>query len=105
LSSNGESFAFAVFDSSFVEPSSTKFQGERIMAHKILRLPDVVDRVGFSRSTIYDFVSKGRFPAPVRIGVRAVGWLDTDINDWIDQQVNQSRRPATHRRLSEGGAA
>ena len=75
------------------------------MAHKILRLPDVIDRVGFSRSTIYEFVSKGRFPAPVRIGIRAVGWLDSDINDWINQLINQSRRPAIHSRLSEGGAS
>lgn len=75
------------------------------MAHKILRLPDVIHRVGFSRSTIYDLVSKGRFPAPVRIGIRAVGWLDTDINDWITQQINQSKGPTMHLRLSKGGAA
>ena len=75
------------------------------MAHKILRLPDVIERVGFSRSTIYDFIAKGRFPEPIHIGIRAVGWLDSDINDWITQQVNQSRRTAIHRRLSEGGAA
>ena len=75
------------------------------MAHKILRLPDVIDRVGFSRSTIYDFIARGRFPTPIRIGIRAVGWLDSDINDWINKQINQSRRPAINRSLSQGGAA
>ena len=75
------------------------------MAHKILRLPDVIDRVGFSRSTIYDFIAKGRFPTPIRIGTRAVGWLDSDINDWINQQIKQSRRHAINRSLSQGGAA
>ncbi len=62
------------------------------MAHKILRLPDVLNRVGFSRSTIYAFVSEGRFPAPVKIGARAVGWLDTDIDQWIGFQFDPSRR-------------
>jgi prophage regulatory protein len=60
------------------------------MAHKILRLPDVIDRVGFSRSTIYDFVSKGRFPAPVRIGIRAVGWLESEIEAWVQTKFDTS---------------
>ena len=61
------------------------------MAHKILRLPDVIDRVGFSRSTIYAYLANGDFPQPIRIGVRAVGWVDTDIDDWIDAQIGKSR--------------
>ena len=71
------------------------------MAHKILRLPDVIDRVGFSRSTIYDFVSKGRFPVPVRIGVRAVGWLNSDIDAWINACVDRTKLLD---RQSKGGA-
>jgi prophage regulatory protein len=80
------------------------------MAHKILRLPDVLNRVGFSRSTIYAFVSKGRFPAPVKIGARAVGWLDTDIDQWIGFQFDPSRRVSTTGRAkcrqhsTDGGA-
>jgi prophage regulatory protein len=65
------------------------------MAHKILRLPDVIDRVGLARSSIYAFVSEGRFPAPVKIGTRAVGWLDTDIDQWIGLQFDPSRRVST----------
>jgi prophage regulatory protein len=53
---------------------------------RILRLPDVIDRTGLSRSTIYDMVADGRFPPPLRLtGDRgqATGWRDTDIDEWI----------------------
>jgi prophage regulatory protein len=80
------------------------------MAHKILRLPDVIDRVGFSRSTIYAFVSGGYFPPPIKIGPRAVGWLDADINAWIGNKIDKTPRdskPRTAARLQswmDGGA-
>ena len=61
------------------------------MAHKILRLPDVIERVGFSRSSIYAFVDNGSFPKPVQIGIRAVGWLDSDVDDWISDRIEKSR--------------
>ncbi len=73
------------------------------MAHKILRLPDVIDRVGFSRSTIYDFVSKGRFPAPVRIGIRAVGWLESEIEAWVQTKFDTSRDVSRSNLLVTGG--
>jgi prophage regulatory protein len=69
-------------------PSSKE---ERIMGHKILRLPDVIERVGFSRSSIYAFVDNGTFPKPVQIGIRAVGWLDSDVDDWILDRIEKSR--------------
>jgi prophage regulatory protein len=67
------------------------------MAYKILRLPNVMDRVGFARSSIYAFVSKGSFPPPIKIGSRAVGWLDAEIDSWIQARVEETKR-------SEGGA-
>ena len=62
------------------------------MATTILRLPDVLNRTGLSRSTIYLLVSKGDFPAPISLGMRAVGWIESEINDWLDQQIKASRR-------------
>jgi prophage regulatory protein len=49
----------------------------------ILRLPEVKQRTGNCRTGIYDAVKAGTFPAPVAIGPRAVGWLDSDIDAWI----------------------
>ena len=62
------------------------------MVHKILRLPDVIERVGFSRSSIYAFVGNGTFPKPVQIGIRAVGWLDSDVDDWLNAKIEQSKQ-------------
>lgn len=60
----------------------------------ILRLPAVKARTGLSRSTIYFRISGGSFPAPVSLGGRAVGWIEAEVNDWINQQVEASRSPA-----------
>jgi len=49
----------------------------------ILRLPMVIDRVGLSRSTIYDMQSRGDFPSPIKLGTRSVGWIDTEISEWL----------------------
>jgi prophage regulatory protein len=55
------------------------------MSHVILRLPKVMAVTGLSRSTIYLRISQGTFPNPVRLGARAVGWLSTEIDEWLRQ--------------------
>ena len=57
------------------------------MTMKFLRLPEVKSRTGFSRSSIYLFVQNGTFPRPVRIGGRAVAWLETEIDEWIKARL------------------
>lgn len=61
------------------------------MAAKILRLPTVKAITGLSRSTIYLRVAQGNFPKPVSLGSRAVGWVDSEIADWVTQRIQQSR--------------
>ena len=61
------------------------------MATKILRLPDVQARTGLSRSTIYLRISNQKFPKPIALGGRAVGWLESEIESWIEEQVVLSR--------------
>ncbi len=51
--------------------------------YKILRLPDVKALTGLSRSSIYLYIQSGFFPSPMKIGVRSVGWLESDIQEWI----------------------
>ena len=60
----------------------------------ILRLPAVTARTGLSRSTIYQRIAEGRFPKPVPLGGRAVGWVEAEINDWLNQQIEASRKAA-----------
>ena len=61
------------------------------MTHTILRLPTVLSRTGLSRSSIYLRISNGEFPKPISLGGRAVGWLESDINQWLADRVEFSR--------------
>ncbi len=62
------------------------------MTHTILRLPEVKRSTGLSRSTIYLRISQGIFPKPVGLGGRAVGWLEAEIQDWLQLRIEASRK-------------
>lgn len=64
------------------------------MQNTILRLPAVKARTGLSRSKIYLRISEGAFPKPVSLGARAVGWISSEIDGWVDQRIKQSRQAA-----------
>lgn len=49
----------------------------------ILRRRQVEARVGLRRSTLYSRIAEGTFPAPVRIGARSVGWVESEIDGWL----------------------
>jgi len=61
------------------------------MVESILRLPTVKSRTGLSRSTIYLRISEGRFPRPISLGDRAVGWTASSIDEWINWRIDVSR--------------
>ncbi|MDX2470964.1 MAG: AlpA family transcriptional regulator [SAR324 cluster bacterium] len=62
------------------------------MSHKILRLPTVKEYTGLSRSTIYLRISKNEFPHPISLGGRSVGWLENEINEWLEIKIKASRK-------------
>lgn len=64
------------------------------MATAILRLPTVKARTGLARSTIYLRIAEGRFPKPVSLGARAVGWVESEIQEWLERQIAASRKAA-----------
>ena len=55
-----------------------------IEGSRILRMPEVCELTGLGKSTIYKRLSEGTFPAPVRLGPRAIGWKIRDIYDWLE---------------------
>ena len=63
------------------------------MTHTILRLPAVKARTGLSRSTIYLRIAEGSFPKPISLGDRAVGWIESEIHAWVQQQIDAARKP------------
>ncbi|MCH1444831.1 MAG: AlpA family transcriptional regulator [Luminiphilus sp.] len=60
------------------------------MSFKVLRLPEVIEITGLGRSTIYAKVSRGNFPSPIKLGERAVGWIDSDVYEWISAKRGQA---------------
>ena len=58
---------------------------------RIIRMADVQARTGLSRSTIYVRVADGSFPQPIRLGARAVGWIESEVDAWIREQIAASR--------------
>ena len=65
------------------------------MATIILRLPNILARTGLSRSTIYQRVSDGVFPKPVSLGGRAVGWIESEVEEWLVRAIAVSRAKET----------
>ncbi len=57
----------------------------------ILRRKQVQARTGLSRSTIYLYIKAEQFPKPVALGPRAVGWIESEVNDWIAARMKLAR--------------
>lgn len=57
---------------------------------RLLRLPEVMDRVGLRRSAIYQRMSEGRFPKCRTLGAKCSVWVEAEINDWIGGIIRSS---------------
>jgi len=53
----------------------------------ILRRKQVEDRTGLSRSTIYLYIQENRFPKPINLGARAVGWVESEVEKWLTDRI------------------
>ena len=51
---------------------------------RLLRIDEVLEMVGISKSVLYEMIGREQFPRPVRISLRAVGWRQRDIDDWLE---------------------
>jgi len=61
------------------------------ISKSFLRLPEVKEVTGLSKSTIYARIAEGTFPKQIPIGPRLVVWLESDIQNWIAEQVSAAR--------------
>ncbi len=61
------------------------------MSNQIIRLPEVIQATGLSRSTIYLRMSKGEFPKSISLGERAIGWVQGEVEQWVEQRISASR--------------
>lgn len=52
----------------------------------ILKLPDVINICRLSKTSIYDAIKKGEFPAQVKLSIRSSGWLRSEIDQWLESK-------------------
>ncbi|MEN4849411.1 AlpA family transcriptional regulator [Pantoea agglomerans] len=58
---------------------------------KLIRLSAVINKTGYSKSWIYKLISKKQFPQPIKIGSRAVAFIEGEIDEWIEVLISKSR--------------
>jgi prophage regulatory protein len=58
---------------------------------RVIRLNEVKNKVGLSRSTIYRRIANDGFPKPILLGGRASGWIESEIDEWLMRCVKESR--------------
>lgn len=56
---------------------------------RIIRLKEVIYSTGLARSTIYKYIGEGSFPKAVSLGDRSVGWVDTEVQEWILARIKE----------------
>jgi prophage regulatory protein len=66
---------------------------------RILRLPQVKALCGLSRSSIYTLMKAGRFPKHINLGLRSVGWIESECQIWVTDQIkaNRSQNPTSNK--------
>jgi prophage regulatory protein len=58
---------------------------------RALRLRQVSQLTGLGRSMIYQMQAEGRFPQRIKLGERAVGWLESEVREWLAARIETSR--------------
>jgi prophage regulatory protein len=62
--------------------------------HRMLRLPQVKDMVGLSKSAIYNRIAEGTFPKAINLGGKSVGWIELEVIEWLNARIAASRTAA-----------
>ena len=64
------------------------------MSQSLIRLSEVIKRVGLCKAWIYKLIKQGKFPRPIKIGVRSIAFVESEVDDWIKQRIAESRKEA-----------
>ncbi|OMQ22188.1 helix-turn-helix transcriptional regulator [Serratia oryzae] len=62
------------------------------MSKSFVRLTEVQRRTGYSKAWIYRLMSQGKFPASVKIGTRAIAFVESEIDEWVNERIAESRK-------------
>lgn len=59
---------------------------------RLIRLPEVLNRTGYGKAWIYHLINQNLFPAPIKIGSRAVAFIESEVDEWIQLTIENSRK-------------
>ncbi|MGB2538478.1 MULTISPECIES: helix-turn-helix transcriptional regulator [Hafnia] len=62
------------------------------MSQSFIRLSEVQRRTGYSKAWIYRLMSQGKFPASVKIGSRSIAFIESEVDEWINSRIEESRK-------------
>lgn len=62
------------------------------MPISVLKIDQVIQRTGMSRSSIYVKISRGEFPRQIKLGERAAAWVVTEVEQWIIDRITERDR-------------
>lgn len=63
---------------------------------KVLKRPHVESITGLSRSSIYAKMENGTFPKAIKLSERSVGWLESEVQEWLNDRISVSRKGVRH---------
>jgi prophage regulatory protein len=55
------------------------------LSQRVLRMPAVQQKIGLCKASVYNRIKNGSFPRPIPLGGKSVGWLESEIDQWIEQ--------------------
>lgn len=64
------------------------------MSKTLIRMTEATHRTGHCRSWLYKLVAENRFPQPVKIGSRSIAFVESEVDQWIEQRIAESRGEA-----------
>jgi prophage regulatory protein len=56
---------------------------------RILRKPEVLERLSISKSTLHTLINQGKFAMPVRLSKRRVGWIEREVDEWLEKRSTE----------------
>ncbi|WP_455811859.1 helix-turn-helix transcriptional regulator [Pseudomonas graminis] len=62
------------------------------MSKNLIRMSDTMRRTGYGKAWIYRLISQDKFPKPIKIGSRSIAFVESEIDDWINQRIAESRK-------------
>ena len=60
-------------------------------SNRIISIKAVINLTGLSKSTIYLYIKERKFPSPIKLGLRRVGWVEHEMLAWVQERIAESR--------------